>query len=152
MSLEVFESFLSSLTHLIPSCRCQNTFCIFSSYIRSFIMIPGVVLHPRPQASGLSYFHTGKVWRFDPTSLHCPLQANLSAPPQGKHCLRNVMMTFVYLKNPNQMKCYQNIAEKWWKRSNVYIIYSALWKPSYSLNLFSYFHIASTNWNFMWQN
>lgn len=133
MSLGVLESFLSSLTHLIPSCRCQNTFCIFSSYIRSFIMIPGVVLHPKPQASGLSYFHTGKVWRFDPTSLHCPLQANLSAPPQGKQCLSNVMMTFVYLKT-------QNIAEKLWKRSNVYIIYSAFWKPSYSkpFQLFSH--------------
>ena len=52
-----------------------------------------------------------KVWGFEPTSLHCSLQANLNVYSQRKPRLSNAMMTSVYLKN-------KYVARKNMKRSS----------------------------------
>jgi len=76
--------------------------------MQPFIMIADVILLIKTTSLRAELFSHCKVWGFEPTSLHCALQANLSASPQRKPCLSIVMITFVYLKNKYEVKVILN--------------------------------------------
>lgn len=47
-------------------------------YMQAFMMIADVILHPDHRFEYWAIFTHCKVWGLEPTSLHCPTQANLS--------------------------------------------------------------------------